>query len=125
MKSYCPYCGEKIEKGAKYCCRCGMPIHNQENSVERWLERVDRDVECLVPKSLRLWFPGIRPAIFVAGYAALLLIMVLTVAGGWGKSRHDLSGTYYTNTYFLVNSITFYQNGTFTAYGEYEELQGK
>lgn len=54
------------------------------------------------------------------GTVAFLIIFFLFISG-----RTDLSGTYYTCTFFPVSQITFNTDGTFIAYNEYEILEGK
>ncbi len=51
--------------------------------------------------------------------------VVLILAAVIVKGRHDLSGTYSTCDFFLVSSIVFSEDGTFTAYNNYEVLEGK
>jgi len=50
----------------------------------------------------------------------LLILGAVIVRGG-----HDLSGTYSTCDFFLISSIAFSEDGTFTAYNNYEVLEGK
>jgi len=56
---------------------------------------------------------------------AVMAVVLLVSATVYTKSRHDLSGTYYTSEFFPVTAITFSTDGTFTANNEFETLSGK
>lgn len=58
-------------------------------------------------------------------FAVLLVIVGCTFAILYEKSRHDLSGIYYTYVFFPVTSITFSNDGTFVACNEIDTLHGK
>lgn len=121
---YCSSCGKEIRQGAKYCPGCGAPITGRGKKGGTALGKADRYASRIVPRALLLKFPHVSPLVFVAGYA-VLAILVLAAIVGLERGRHDLSGTYYTSEFFPVASIVFREDGTFTAYNEYEVLQGK
>ncbi len=121
---YCSGCGKEIRQGAKFCPGCGAPVTSWEETGETTLGKANRYASRIVPKALFLRLPNVSPMDFVAGYA-VLAVLVLAVIVGLGRGRHDLSDTYYTSEFFPVTSITFREDGTFTAYNEYEVLQGK
>lgn len=121
---YCSSCGREIPQGAKYCPGCGAFMADQRGTGGVKFGQAGRYASRIVPKSLLLKFPNVSPIVFVAGYV-FSAVLALAVIAGLAKGRHDLSGTYYTSEFFPVTSIVFQEDGTFTAYNEYEVLQGK
>lgn len=135
---YCRHCGHKLPDTAGFCGYCGKPIGKVGRSGERstnknatsgnLLEKANAIAARFVPRRLTRKFPTIMPVVFVGIYATTLLIAATMIIGITGTVGHDLSGTYATNEFFPVNTITFQTNGSFTAisYAGYTETyQGK
>ena len=135
---YCRHCGRELPDTAGFCAYCGKPTIRSDQRAGRSttrrtsrngiLERTNRVAERLVPAKLAQRFTAIPPVAFIGIYGAVLLVVVIAISGITGTISHDLSGTYSTNEFFPVNTITFQTNGNFTAisYAGYTETyQGK
>lgn len=135
---YCIYCGREIPDTAGFCTYCGKPTEGPGQKTdwstaapagsESVRTRANRVAGRFVPAQLAKRFPSVMPVAFVGIYAAALLIVILVISSIAGAGRHDLSGTYSTQEFFPVNTITFQTNGNFTAvsYAGYTETyQGK
>lgn len=77
-----------------------------------------------VPKQLAVRFPHVSAYVFLGAYACIIVVVVIVCAAALGGG-HDLSGTYCTDSFFPVSSITFRSDGTFTAYDSTGVLYGK
>lgn len=139
---YCGKCGKQIPDEAVFCAYCGQPTQcnqtssnagtQQSNNFSVALDKANGYARCLVPTKLALRFRSVPPLAFVTAYILIAVIVITTACGIIGAAQHDLSGTYRSNDFFPVNSITFEKNGEFTAmtsegdilYGKYNKDLG-
>ncbi len=123
---YCIKCGSEIKEGERFCRKCGTKAHVPGRG---WLSKADSAARRVVPQKLLAMFPMLRPAAFLGIFAVLAVLLVKSGVAG----RNDLSGSYYcADSSFLVKSVTFAGDGTFTmvtgsdsVYGRYKKKRGE
>ncbi len=121
---FCVHCGKELTPGAKFCSQCGAAASGCCRPTDVRLAQRQSRLAAAVPKPLAARFPHVSPYVFVAVLVAIALCIVWIVVIASGRG-YDLSGTYCTDCFFPVNTIVFREDGTFTAYNEYETLNGQ
>ena len=135
---FCTNCGRELAPGDRFCTGCGMAVHSVhtptpaaashgaakwENAAQ-WMKHHESSAARFVPKQLAVRFPHVSAYVFLGAYACIIVVVVIVCAAALGGG-HDLSGTYCTDSFFPVSSITFRSDGTFTAYDSTGVLYGK
>ena len=129
---YCEHCGAFLPDGDRFCTNCGEPApvmtENENHTYGKkagqmeFLKKANSIAEHLVPGKLRSVFPNAIPIVIVGAYL-VIFITIVSAFGIWTFGRHDLSGTYWTNEFFIFDQITFDKRGNFSAIN-YDEFDG-
>ncbi|MBR5970507.1 MAG: zinc ribbon domain-containing protein [Lachnospiraceae bacterium] len=93
---FCTNCGKQVRGDAAFCTSCGMRVYGERNPSKGF--------------TFGTVVISAKAAAVIAASVIGVVLLTASVFAFLGK-KYDLSGTYYTQDYFVFDSITFWKDG--------------